>query len=92
MKDYELTIIVRPDAGEEEIAKIREIIEEYAKITKEEDEGVKRLAYPIFDNDRGHYLYYNLEIEMGKVAELSCKLNITDEVMRYLLVQARPIY
>lgn len=87
-KKYELTILVDEVAPQEVIDGLTEKIKGYGKITKMEDDGVKRLAYPILNHEKARYLYYELELEDGVQPKLSSHLNIEDNILRYLLVRA----
>lgn len=86
-KKYELTILVDEIATQEVIDGLTEKIEGYGKIKSFEDDGVKRLAYPISNHEKARYLFYTLELEDGVPAELSSHLNIDDDIVRYLLVR-----
>lgn len=90
MKLYELTVLFRPELyGEQEMPKIIELVERFGgKVISSEVEGKKRLAYRINNNDYAIYTYLNIELPEGAPAKLSSTLNIKDEVLRYLLVQA----
>lgn len=89
-KKHELTILVDEIAPQEVIDGLTEKVKGYGKITKIEDDGVKRLAYPVQKvrlHEKAHYLYYTLELEDGVPAKLSSNLNIDDNIVRYLLVR-----
>lgn len=86
-KNYELTILVDEIAPQEVIDGLTEKIKGYGKITSIEDDGVKRLCYPINDHEKARYLYYTLELEDGVPVKISSNLNIDDNIMRYLLVR-----
>lgn len=90
MKNYELTVLVHPDLEmnpEPAIAKVKELIEKNGgKITKEVNDGKKRLAYPIRGQDFAVYFYYEVELPAEAPAKIEGVLNITDEVLRHLLV------
>ena len=89
-KNYELTILVDEIAPQEVIDGLTEKVKGYGKITKIEDDGVKRLAYPVQKvrlHEKAHYLYYTLELENDVPTKLSTNLNIDDDVVRYLLVR-----
>ena len=91
MKDYELTVLFHPDLEmnlDPAIDKIKKIIEQNGgKITKEENEGKKRLAYSINGQNFAIYHYIDLSLPAEAPAKLSSVFNITDEVLRYLLVR-----
>lgn len=91
MKEYELSILYHPDLEtnlDPALTKVKKILESAGgKITKESSDGKKRLAYSINGQDFAVYYYYDLELPAEAPAKISSTLNITDEVLRYLLVR-----
>lgn len=91
MKNYELTVLVHPDLEvdiDTPLKKIREIITSAdGKIVKEDNWGKKRLAYTIKKQDFAIYVYFDLELPATAPLKISNTFNITDEVIRYLLVK-----
>jgi small subunit ribosomal protein S6 len=91
MKEYELTVLIHPDLEvdlDAPLAKIRDIITGAGgKITKEDNWGKKKLAYKINREDFAVYVYMDLELPADAPLKISNTLNITDEVLRYLLVK-----
>ncbi len=91
MKEYELTVLIHPDLEvdiETPLKKVRKIIESAdGKIVKEDNWGKKRLAYTINKEDFAVYVYFDLELPAAAPLKISNTLNITDEVLRYLLVK-----
>ncbi len=94
MREYELTVLIHPDLEmnlEPATEKIKALVDSNGgKITKEANEGKKKLAYQIKDQDFAVYYYYELELPATAPAKISSVLNITDEVIRYLLVAKDP--
>lgn len=90
-KDYELTVLFHPDLENNikpAIDKIKKIIADNGgEIIKEECDGKKRLAYRINEQEYAIYYFYVLSLPDGAPAKISSILNITDEILRYLLVQ-----
>ena len=90
MKNYELTVLVHPDLEmnlEPATTKIKDLIAKNGgKITKEVNDGKKRLAYSIKGQDFVVYCYYEVELPADAPARIESTLNITDEVLRHLLV------
>ncbi len=90
MKNYELTVLFHPDLEmnlEPAVTKIKDLIEKNGgKITKEVNDGKKRLAYVIRRQDFAVYYYFEMELPAEAPAKIESVLNITDEVLRYLLV------
>ena len=90
MKDYELSILFHPDLEvnlDPALDKVKKIIETAGgKIKQEENDGKKRLAYSIKGQSFAIYYYFDLELPPEAPSKISSSLNITDEVLRYLLV------
>ena len=91
MKDYELTVLIHPDLEmnlDPALDKVRKTVESAGgKITKEENDGKKRLAYSINGQDFAVYYYIDVQLPAEAPAKISSVMNITDEVLRYLLVR-----
>lgn len=94
MKEYELSILFHPDLEmnlDPALSKVKKLIETSGgKIIKEEPEGKKRLAYPIKGNEYALYYFLDVELPAEAPAKISSTLGITDEVIRYLLVNSDP--
>ena len=87
IKQYELTIIAPEELTVLDKIELEKLIKRYARLRKRVVDGRKRLAYPIHNREWGLWLFYKLEIDRDKVSQLSCELNINDNILRYLLVQ-----
>lgn len=89
-KAYELTVLIHPDLEadlETPLAKVRDIITSAGgEITNEDNWGKKKLAYKINREDFGIYVYFDVNLPADAPLKISNILNITDEVIRYLLV------
>ncbi|MFZ2545379.1 MAG: 30S ribosomal protein S6 [Candidatus Saccharimonadales bacterium] len=91
MKEYELTIVIHPDLEadlETPLTKVRDIIKNAGgDITLEDNWGKKKLAYKINKEEFGVYVYMDVKLPADAPLKISNTLNITDEVLRYLLVK-----
>lgn len=91
MKGYELTVLIQPDLEvdlEAPLAKVRKLITDNGgKIVSEDNWGKKRLMYRIKGQDFAVYVYMDIELPADAPLKISNTLNITDEVVRYLLVK-----
>lgn len=91
MKDYELVVLFHPDLEmnlDPALGKVKSLIEaNNGKIIKEEAEGKKRMAYAIKGQEFAVFYYYELQLPAEAPGKMSGVLNITDEVLRYLLVR-----
>lgn len=94
MKDYELCVVFHPDLEmnlDPALDKVKKVIESNkGKIIKEENDGKKRLSYKINGQEFGVYYYFDLQLPAEAPAKISSTFNITDEILRYLLVKADP--
>ncbi len=90
MKEYELTVLIHPDLEvdlETPLTKIRGIITSAGgKIVNEDNWGKKKLAYRIKKEDFAVYAYFDLKLPADAPLKISSTFNITDEILRYLLV------
>ena len=92
MTKYEIMYIINPTILEEGrdavIAKVDAILTESGAIlTKTEKWGERKLAYPIDKKKTGFYVLTTLEMDGTRLVEVERKLNITEEVMRYIIVK-----
>jgi small subunit ribosomal protein S6 len=90
VKEYELTVLIHPDLEvdiEAPIEKVRTLIKTNGgEIVTENNLGKKRLAYRINHEDSAVYVYFDVKLPAQSLLKISNTLNITDEVLRYLLV------
>jgi small subunit ribosomal protein S6 len=93
MKNYELTLVL---PGKATAAKKKAVVERVeklvkvsdGKVTSSEDWGEKDLAYKIKKHDSGIYLYFDLELSPLAVKNISDKVKLDDDIIRYLLVSS----
>ena len=87
MKDYELTVLIHPDLEsdlDKALVKVKNLISSNGgEIINEE-----KLAYSIAGEDFAVYVAMDLKLPAQAPQKISNTLNITDEVLRYLLVKA----
>ncbi|MCA9338172.1 30S ribosomal protein S6 [Candidatus Saccharibacteria bacterium] len=90
MKEYELTVLIHPDLEadiEKPLAKVRDIVKNAGgEIVNEDNWGKKKLAYKINKEDFAVYVYFDVKLPAEAPLKISNTLNITEEVLRYLLV------
>lgn len=89
-ENYETIAIFSLTAGEENVAalteKFKALIEENATVNNVEEWGKRRLAYPINDENEGHYLFVEFTAPPAFPAELDRVYKITDGVLRSLII------
>jgi len=91
MNEYELTVLIHPDLEsnlDPALDKVRGLITNNGgEITKEDNWGKKKLAYQINREDFAVYVHFEVKLPSEAPLKISNVLNITDEVLRYLLVK-----
>jgi small subunit ribosomal protein S6 len=93
VRRYELMLIVRPDAPDEKAAAVidrttRYVVASGGQIIKVAPWGRRRLAYPIDRHREGSYHIVVFESPAEAIAELERSLQITEEVIRYLVTRS----
>ena len=88
---YETMFIVDMTKGEEAtaavVAKFKALIEANATVESVDVWGKRRLAYPIDYKTEGYYVLINFESQAEFVAELERVYNITDGVLRTIVIR-----
>jgi len=91
MNQYELAVLYHPDLevdlskAEEKVAKI--VADNGGKITATDNWGKRKLAYKIKGNEHAVYVFYTVEMPGTGVKKVESTLNITDEVIRFLITK-----
>lgn len=91
MNQYEIAVLYHPDLevdlskAEERVTKI--ISDNKGKITATDNWGKRKLAYNIKGNEHAVYVFYTVEIEPSNVQKIETTLNITSEVIRFLITK-----
>ncbi len=91
MNQYELAILYDPDLEidlEKASGRVEKILADNGgKITKTDNWGKRKLAYPIKKHEAAVYVFYAVELPGENVKKVEAALNITDEVIRFLIVR-----
>ena len=89
MEQYELAVLFHPDLeidldkAEKRITKL--VTEAEGKISSTDNWGKRKMAYKIAGHEHAVYVFYTLELPTSGVKQLNDALNITDEVIRFLI-------
>lgn len=88
---YELMLIVKSQTIEEAEKKITELVGKYlkdkGKIASITPLGRKQLVYPIKKERSGNFLLLKLELSGKEVGQLSEKLRLEEDILRYLFIK-----
>jgi small subunit ribosomal protein S6 len=93
VRRYELMLVIRPDAPDDRVSAVidrttRYLVASGGQIVKVAPWGRRRLAYPIDRHREGSYHIIVFESPAEAIAELERSLQITEEVLRYLVTRA----
>ncbi|MBE6901444.1 MAG: 30S ribosomal protein S6 [Oscillospiraceae bacterium] len=90
---YEAIIVFSLKKDEEQIkaltAKFADLIKENGTLGEIDEWGKRKLAYEINYESEGYYVLYNFESKPDFPAELERVINITDGVLRSIVVLAQ---
>jgi len=91
MNQYEIAVLYHPDLEidlEKATTKVEKIFTDNGgKVTNTDNWGKRKLAYPIKKNESAVYVIYTLELPAQSVRKIESTLNITDEVIRFLITR-----
>lgn len=91
MNSYEIALLFHPDLEidlSKPQAKVEKIFTDNGgKITNTDIWGKRKLAYPIAKQEQAVYVFYTVELPAESVRKIEATLNITDEVIRYLITR-----
>ena len=92
MRDYELVLVISPEAGEEQTTETVErissfITEQGGSISNQEQWGVRKLAYPIKKFQEGNYFITEFTLDPAQTVELEANVQASQEILRHLLVK-----
>jgi small subunit ribosomal protein S6 len=91
MSQYELAVLYHPDLEidlEKATSKVEKLVADSGgSIVATDEWGKRKLAYKIKGQEHAVYVFYTLELPSDGVKKLNDTLNITDEVIRFLLTK-----
>jgi small subunit ribosomal protein S6 len=89
MNQYEFSVLYHPDLEvdlSKAEAKVQKIVTDNGgTITATDNWGKRKLAYTIAKQEHAIYVFYTVEMPGASVAKVESLLNITDEVIRFLI-------
>lgn len=94
IEHYEMLYIISANYTADEVKPIIEKIvatikEQNGEITKDEDMGKIKFAYPIKQQNHGYYRLFEFNLPKEKLQNLNKTLSLANEILRFLLVKKR---
>ena len=91
ISNYEVVFILNPNIGDENIKanveKFTDLIAANGTVIEKNEWGLRKLAYPIQFIEEGYYVLVNFNSAPEFPAELERIFNITDTVLRSIVVK-----
>jgi small subunit ribosomal protein S6 len=91
MNQYEVAVLYHPDLEidlEKATSRVEKIFTDNGgSVTNTDNWGKRKLAYPIKKNEHAVYVFYTVELPAESVRKVESTLNITDEVIRFLITR-----
>ena len=92
MAFYETVFVLRQDLTPQQVEDIfkdfKKIISDgNGKLLKEENWGLRSLAYKIKKNKKGHYVLLETEAPAAAITEFERKLGLNENVLRFMTVK-----
>jgi len=91
-RDYELVFVVQPDIADENLDPIVEKVSQLitsrgGSIVESDRWGKRKLAYPIKHSMEGNYVLIRFKLPPTSSKEIEANLQITEEIIRFLMVK-----
>jgi small subunit ribosomal protein S6 len=91
VNQYEVAVLYDPDLEidlEKATSRVETIFTDNGgKVVKLDNWGKRKLAYPIKKHEAGIYIFYTVDFPAESVQKVETTLNITDEVIRFLITK-----
>lgn len=92
MRNYEMMFIVKSgldaDKVKEEVETLKKIITSgKGKVSKVDEMGQRKLAYPIKKEINGIYYVFTFECDKDTISELDRRIKINEDILRHLIIR-----
>ena len=94
MREYEVTVVLKPDLDDEARAEVLARVEAWLTQGEGEDAqpsadhwGQRTLAYPIDNQTEGYYVFYLARMEPASISDVERNILYVDDILRHLVVR-----
>ena len=92
MAFYETVFVLRQDLTSQQVEDISKdfkkiLADGSAKLLKEENWGLRSLAYKIKKNKKGHYVLFETDAKASAIADFERKLGLNENVLRFMTIK-----
>ena len=94
LRNYEMILVISPELDEEKLSNtlnsISQLIADMGGVVSDIKQwGKRKLAYPIKRFSEGNYILAQLQLQPALSKEVEAKLQISEDVLRHLLVRSK---
>ena len=91
-RDYELVMILSPEATEEEVSATVErvdglIVNGGGTVAEHKNWGLRQLAYPVKNFHEGNYILTRFDLGADAVLEFNRTLTASEDIIRFLVTK-----
>ena len=89
MRKYELMTIfpLDEDRSKKGLDAVKQVLSQFGvEIAKEEPFGDRDLTYEIKKQKKGRFVLMNVNVNPGKIAEISTQLKLNNDLLKYMFV------
>lgn len=92
MNEYEIMVIVHPEADEDAVTAINEQIGQFisaqgGELLNTNVWGRRKLAYAIDKHTEGTYVVFQLRLPASKVGEIDRALRLHEQIVRFVIIR-----
>lgn len=92
MAFYETIFVLRQDLTSQQVEDLsteykKIITDGTGKLLKEENWGLRSLAYKIKKNKKGHYILFETDAPFTTIAEFERKMGLSENVLRFITIK-----
>lgn len=96
MRYYESVFIARQDISSQQVEGLADrfagiLTEAGGNVARREYWGLRKLAYRVNKNRKGHYVMFNFEAPAAAVAEMERQMRFEEDVLRYMTVRTEEL-
>lgn len=89
MSLYDITVIIKDKA---ELPRIAALIDgQGGTVSSQREIGARQFAYPVRKQTAGHYASFVVEIEPPKMVALQSAMNLSEDILRALVIHYQPV-
>ena len=92
VREYEVVMVLSPEATEEEINATVERVDGLitgpgGTVDEHQNWGLKRMAFPVMKFNEGNYILTKFSLDAAAVSEFKRALKASDDIVRFLVTK-----